>query len=331
MALTLQPRIAKLILSLTGAKSLESGKLLQELWSGYGGIFRVRLMGSPHQSVIVKHICPSRNNKHPRGWDTDRSHLRKVKSYEVETAFYQNWSHHCDQSCRVPKLLSFDENDTGTLLILEDLDAAGYPARDLPRVTSGLRWLAHFHATFLGKTPADLWEIGTYWNLATRPDEWNALEPGPIKDAAKEIDDRLSQATYQTFVHGDAKLANFCFSPSGDRIAAVDFQYVGGGCGMKDVAYFIGSCLRESECEEQEEPLLNLYFNELRRALSEKHLKLDAEAVVTEWRALYPIAWTDFHRFLKGWSPGHWKLNSYSERLARDTLESLRREVPPGK
>ena len=51
--------------------------------------------------------------------------------------------------------------------------------------------------------------------------------------------------------------------------------------------------------------------------------ELDAEALVSEWRDLYPLAWTDFHRFLKGWSPGHWKINSYSERLTREVLAAM--------
>ena len=32
---------------------------------------------------------------------------------------------------------------------------------------------------------------------------------------------------------------------------------------------------------------------------------------------------SDFHRFLKGWSPGHWKLNAYSERLTSEVVKSL--------
>jgi hypothetical protein len=43
----------------------------------------------------------------------------------------------------------------------------------------------------------------------------------------------------------------------------------------------------------------------------------------TEWRELYPVAWTDFFRFLQGWSPGFWKINSYSRRLARQVLKEL--------
>jgi len=38
---------------------------------------------------------------------------------------------------------------------------------------------------------------------------------------------------------------------------------------------------------------------------------------------LYSVAWTDFYRFLKGWSPGHWKIHSYSERLAHEVVSQL--------
>jgi len=316
----------KLLLSITGAPGIATTELLQELWSGYGKILRIHLQDEAHPSIVVKHICHPLDANHPRGWNTNHSHLRKVKSYDVETSWYRDWSMTCDELCRVPRLLACEQRNDETLLVLEDLDAAGYPARNLPQVNGCLRWLAHFHATFMGKEPVGLWQTGTYWHLATRPDEWTALEPGPLKEAAKVIDDKLTHATYQTVVHGDAKLANFCFSPSGHQVAAVDFQYVGGGCGMKDVAYLIGSCFGESECARQEDDLLGFYFGELRSALLKKQPDLDPEAVIIEWRALFPIAWTDFHRFLKGWSPSHWKLNSYSERIAREVLTSLAHE-----
>ena len=92
---------------------------------------------------------------------------------------------------------------------------------------------------------------------------------------------------------------------------------------MKDVAYFLGSCLSEDECEAHESDLLDYYFHALRHALDERERMLDYEALEADWRSLYPVAWTDFFRFLQGWSPGHWKINSYSERLAREVLNSL--------
>jgi hypothetical protein len=69
--------------------------------------------------------------------------------------------------------------------------------------------------------------------------------------------------------------------------------------------------------------LLDSYFTALKQALARRQPSVDAKAVEEEWRTLFPLAWTDFHRFLKGWSPGHWKLNAYSERLARDVIESF--------
>ena len=92
---------------------------------------------------------------------------------------------------------------------------------------------------------------------------------------------------------------------------------------MKDVAYFIGSCLDEASCEERESALLDSYFGSLREALERRRPEIDADEVIAEWRELFPVAWTDFHRFLKGWCPGHWKINSYSERLAREVVGQL--------
>ncbi len=103
----------------------------------------------------------------------------------------------------------------------------------------------------------------------------------------------------------------------------MDFQFVGGDCGMKDVAYFIGSCLDEEQCERQESALLDIYFKALRQDLASRHPSIDGEAVEQDWRTLYPVAWTDFHRFLKGWSPGHWKIHDYSEQLARGVVREL--------
>ena len=138
-----------------------------------------------------------------------------------------------------------------------------------------------------------------------------------LKKAAEAIDTTLNNCEYKTLVHGDAKLANFCFSELGE-VAGVDFQYVGGGCGMKDVAYFAGSCLSENECERLEEKILDTYFQYFNSGFGEVHSELEQE-----WRSLYRVAWADFHRFLKGWSPGHWKINSYSERITKEVIESL--------
>jgi hypothetical protein len=320
------PHLKDCILNATKAEDLCPGETIQNLWSGYGSLDRYRLKGSEFDTVVVKHVRFPAQNHHPRGWNTDVSDQRKRRSYQVEAAWYKNWAGRCDSACRVPRCLAVEHIGEEVVMVMEDLAAAGYPQTpasigqaEMFRV---LDWLANFHATFMGETPAGLWPIGSYWHLATRPDELNALADGPLKQAASALDKILNEAPFQTFVHGDAKLANFCFSDDGRLVAAVDFQYTGGGCGMKDVAYFISSCLDEKECERHEETLLDYYFNSLSVALKHHQATIDANAVECAWRPLYGVAWTDFYRFLQGWSPGHWKNHGYSARLAREVLGS---------
>ena len=310
-----------------GARSVVGAEVVQRLWNGYGQIVRCHLEGGSHKSVIVKHVAWPDERNHPYGWTSDLSHERKLQSYQVETAWYDGFAERCPDECRVPQSLALTTRADGVVMVLEDLDASGFAARHErigeSELDACLLWLATFHATFMGERPDGLWETGTYWHLATRPDELDALVDGPLKAAARTIDDMLSSSPFQTLVHGDAKLANFCFSDDGRRVAVVDFQYVGGGCGMKDVAYFISSCFDEDESEERAPDVLDRYFELLHLAVEQTGKAVDFAALEQDWRTLYPVAWTDFTRFLQGWSPGHWKLHRYSERLAKEVLESL--------
>jgi hypothetical protein len=323
-------KIEPLLRQLTQADKAEALGVLQSLWSGYGSIVRYRLTGAAVPSLIVKHVSPPNATNHPRGWNTDISHQRKLKSYAVETAWYRDFANRCDEFCRVPHCLSVLSEGDEVVMVLEDLDVAGYSVRKSSvsesELAACLSWLANFHATFLGEPPRGLWESGSYWHFETRPDELKVLanEDPELFAAAGAIDQQLKASPYQTLIHGDAKLANFCFSESGQSVAAVDFQYVGAGCGMKDVAYLIGSCLREEACAQAEASLLAIYFTALREALHRLEHVVDVDALESHWRALYPVAWTDFHRFLKGWSPGHWKIHSYSEHLARQVVANIK-------
>lgn len=319
--------VGAIVLRETGARALTSIESVQSLWSGYGQIVRCILDDDSDQSVIVKHVRFPDASDHPRGWNSDRSHQRKLRSYQVETAWYEQYGQLCTSACRVPACIALETRDDGVIMVMEDLDASGFSGRrqvvNDTEILACLSWLANFHATFMGAQPEGLWETGTYWHLETRPDELDALEEGPLKTAAATIDQQLSASPFQTFVHGDAKLANFCFNADGSEAAAVDFQYVGGGCGMKDVAYFISSCLDEDKSEQMAPGLLDRYFEMLGNALDKIGSDVDFTALEADWRALYPVAWTDFYRFLQGWSPGHWKLHRYSERLAREVLDAL--------
>ena len=275
------------VAELARATSAERDATLQILWGGYGEIVRVKLEGGAHESVVVKHVRPPRAG--------DFAHRRKLRSYEVETAFYRSFASRCDDACRVARSFGSFEQSGERLLVLEDLDAAGFGGRThRPRAAeldACLGWLAHFHARFLGEPPAGLWKTGTYWHLATRPDELEiaARKDPSVRDRAKDLDRRLAAARFRTLVHGDAKPANFCFGK--ERVAAVDFQYVGGGAGIVDVAYLLHG-------ERDAARSLDAYFSHLRSALAGT---VDASALESEWRALHPIAVADFERFLAGW------------------------------
>ncbi len=330
------PAIANIVLSATGAHAIDNSTVIQSLWSGYGQIVRLELSGGAYRSVILKHIKLPDVTTHPRGWNTGLSHQRKIRSYQVEAHWYQRYAAHCANDCVVPICLAVKAHQNETFLVLTDLDDAGYDVRkdkaDTDDIYACLDWLASFHATFLNSKTDGLWECGTYWHLDTRPDELAALDDVTLRNAAPLIDQKLRQCRYQTLVHGDAKLANFCFRPdsstldsplSPPSVAAVDFQYIGHGCGMKDVAYFLGSCLNEDQCEAMESQLLDYYFSIFLDRVAHKKANINAAELENEWRELYPVAWADFHRFIKGWSPGHWKINSYSEKITTSVINNL--------
>jgi hypothetical protein len=258
---------------------------IQSLWSGYGEIYRIRLGDG---TAVVKSVHP------PAAAGT--GHARKCRSYDVELAWYQRYT----SPARIPRFIAGTKEDGRWLFVLEDLDAAGFPRRRGP-IEPCVEWLATFHRAFLGVAPAGLWPIGTYWHLATRQDELAAIDDPELRAAAPILDARLNEARHQTIVHGDAKLANFCFGNTG--VAAVDFQYVGGGCGVRDVAYLL--CGRPDEAR-----LLDRYFACLANT-----------AVEREWRTLYPIAVADFYRFLAGWSPPQY--GSTERAAVREVLRTL--------
>jgi hypothetical protein len=316
-----------IIKELFKTQTVKELEVIQSLWSGYGKLSRLELSDNPIKTIIAKHIILPQEANHPRGWNTNNSHQRKIKSYQVETNWYKDYADKCNDDCRVAKHYYSASKENELLILLEDLDASGFPIRksnlNKNEIKVCLKWLANFHAIFMNVKPTDLWEIGTYWHLATRPDELNAMENGKLKAVAHLIDEKLNNCKFQTIVHGDAKVANFCFSKDLKQVAAVDFQYVGGGCGIKDVIYLMGSCLTDNECEKHESELLDFYFKELNQALLKSKSSIDFAELEKEWRSLYPIAWTDFTRFLLGWMPTHQKLNRYSYHLLEQTISQF--------
>lgn len=285
------PEALAFVASCTGAARVSGAERVQSLWGGYGELLRVRLEGASRASVVVKWVRPPRT----RDASSGASDARKKRSYEVEACFYATYAE-ADVDWPVPALLGSAELGQARVVVLDDLTDRGFGRRiGRPREASlgaCLRWLAAFHAHFCGRRPDGLWQVGTYWHLATRQEELGRMTNLRLKEQAPLLDRALSGARHLTFVHGDAKADNFCFSSEGTSVAAVDFQYVGGGVGVKDVAYLL-----DGLPEHEELAAVDTYFRALRGRLAPNL----AESVEREWRALYPIAKEDFHRFLDGW------------------------------
>ncbi|MCC4781276.1 aminoglycoside phosphotransferase family protein [Vibrio lentus] len=337
-------------------------QVIQRLWGGYGELVRLvfdkdnsgSMNNASVNSVIVKHVALPDKAEHPKGWNTKLSHQRKVHSYQVETAWYQSFTQQWDERCPVPVGLQCELQENEWLIVMQDLAEIGFPLTsqfDVLAVSDDLatkhtqselafgytleeqkqrdaclKWLANFHAKHIHidqEKSASLWEIGTYWHLDTRPDEFNALADLPLKNQAQHIDRLLRECPYPTLVHGDAKLANFCFDSESQNAAAVDFQYVGLGCAMKDVALFMSSAVRPQDCAELESQMLETYFRYLEEALTYYQPQLSIDEIEAAWRPMFYVAWADFQRFVKGWSPEHWKINPYTEQLTQTVIEQL--------
>mgnify|MGYP001094669234 CR=1 FL=1 len=306
--------------------SLQVSEQVQPLWSNYGSI--IRCFSAKYQkNYIIKIIEPEHASEHPRGWNSSVSHQRKLHSYQIEAAFYCNYSAFTDPNNKVPNLVAYEQGERCSLLIMEDLDDAGYFVRkeqgDWGCLKIAIKWLANFHARFMFNTGENLWPTGTYWHLNTRQDELAAMPESPFKQHAIAIDEALSSAKFQTLLHGDIKFQNLCFHHDGKQVAAVDFQYVGKGSGVKDLAYLIGSCLKADELYELGELALEEYIQQLKLGLQKYNIEIQTLDLEHEVRHLYPVAWADFYRFLLGWNPESWKICGYMENMAQQGLDNL--------
>ena len=348
-----QPELYQKIVTSLGFDHGFDVQVIQRLWGGYGELVRLvfaKESSASINSVIVKHVALPDKAEHPKGWNTKLSHQRKVHSYQVETAWYQSFTQQWDERCPVPVGLECELAENEWLIVMQDLADIGFPLTsqfdvltvsdesaggeqynaytsvDVKQRNACLKWLANFHAKHINinqQQSSSLWPVGTYWHLDTRPDELNALADLPLKYQAQRIDRLLRECPYPTLVHGDAKLANFCFDSESDRAAAVDFQYVGHGCAMKDVALFMSSAVRPQDCAELESQILENYFRYLKQALAHYQPQLSFDDVEAAWRPMFYVAWADFQRFVKGWSPKHWKINPYTERLTLQVITQL--------
>ncbi|WP_286235434.1 phosphotransferase family protein [Thalassotalea sediminis] len=299
---------------------------LQSLWSGYGQIVRC-YSNAKARYYIIKVVKPGNSDEHPRGWGGDVSHQRKMRSYQVEATFYQQYASLTDHLCKVPDLIAIQTLGDKTILVMEDLYYNGYNRTHnegtRENLAIAIKWLAYFHAKFWQNRGSGLWPVGTYWHLGTRKKEWQAMPDSLYKRKASAITDKLNSARFTTLLHGDVKFANLCFHQDERSVAAVDFQYIGRGAGVVDLAYLLGSCCDEDSLFKLVDYALETYQQHLIDALNWYQISVDSKALTNEITELYPFAWADFYRFLLGWNPDSWKVNTYIKQLSEQALKSI--------
>lgn len=228
----------------------------------------------------------------------------------------------------------------------EYIHSSGYTL-SLLETRAALRFLAGLHSTFWERADIlqststcsannkNVWECGGYWHLETRLDELECMpsEWDHLKRAAYAIDSRMKNKSgrckHQTLCHGDFKSANLLFSSSNAKeyeCATVDFQYTGGGYGLKDVVMlFVSSVQTRLLSGNGERDLLQFYFDTLCQNLD--HLGIDKSGYTVEDVMIqYELCLVDYVRFMAGW--GFWGASSsYAERRVSSIMKEMCNDV----
>ena len=267
-------------ISKASVTSFECGPL-GEGGGHYGQIARLRLgyeleeAGAPHSLVAKFSSATPKMRERPN----------TIAAYEREVRFYQNLVH--QTSLPTPTCYYSDVNtETGFhILLLEDLA----PARSRSRVAGcslehaelAIHQIANFHATWW-ETP-QLEEICWLTDvdfdavaLSNPHDRWwpDFLRQAEhhLPDHIKEIGERLGhhradilrhfRTSPRTLLHGDYSLDNLIFgTPEGGvTFAVVDWQRIGRGRGISDVAWFLGDNLHPEDRRAIEMEILRAYY-----------------------------------------------------------------------
>lgn len=226
-----------------------------------------------------------------------------------------------------------------------------------------LQWIATFHALFWGETSStctwrrDLWDRGAFWTTPAVGTEGVATawigtmryleqkHPEYLTASTQSLGRRIEKAgsaisrllakesvgsQYGTLIHGDYKAANLFFPndpESADSVAAVDFQFTGGGLGVEDVAYLLYPDARGDHFEYEEE-LLETYHEELILQLITQQKGGPSTMPLKVFRNYYELARIDMTRY---WlSKNKWSASTRGEAELISILESVMDRIDDG-
>lgn len=224
--------------------------------------------------------------KFPTEDETSRATATAVRTYEVETRFYQQLRGRVDIAAPVPYYAQIDLATHDFAILMNDLA----PAEQGDQIAGCTPDEAAIAVEEAAKLHAPLWGDSTLagldWMNRNSPEGLRGLVdmvwPGflerydgrldaEVVDAGSVLVERLEaylswRPEQLTAVHGDFRLDNMLFdpSPAGVPMTTVDWQTVSHGPGVQDVAYFLGTGLEPDLRAEVEQDLVKEYLSTLR-------------------------------------------------------------------
>ena len=234
--------------------------------------------GTPPETLVAKL---------PAADPTSRATAVSLRSYEKEVRFYQELAPSLGVLTPTVYVADIEPVTASFVLLLEDLAPAEQGdqlAGCTPEVAaSAITGMVPLHAS-RWRDPSLLsieWlagdpETNRAFMAMLLPTLWDGFREryGDILEPqVTEAGDALfaDLGTYLTVlddhpltvVHGDYRLDNLLFDPSGGLRGIVDWQTVTVGGAMQDVSYFIGAGLREEDRRPNEEALVRGYHEAL--------------------------------------------------------------------
>ena len=251
-------------------------------------------------------------------------------------------------------LISTTEADsTSSISIYMSDMSLKYPLDNLhglnkSQTVAAVRWLAKMHGLCWGKSYEKEFSLareGCYWYLETRLEEWSSMshEWQALKKLAPALSERLrdDSGLGWTLIHGDFKSTNLMFTCAlqgedfdpfhEEECIGIDFQYVGGGYGARDLAMLM-VCAVDLKTDnlacgiDMETEVLQLYYDELLSVLREVGavvVETQATYTMSHLRGQYELALMDLVRFMAGW--GMWGNCEYACRRVESLIRTLDR------
>ena len=226
--------------------------------------------------------------KFPSADETSRHSGRALRLYRRETSFYRDIAP--TVHIRTPRVLlnEFDPETDDFVLLFEDMG----PARggdqlagcDVADAAVAMQEIAGLHGPRWNDPALDALD---YLSLPPAENARIAQMVAPVADAfrdryghvlepefmaatmrLKDFAEKLvfgTPAPHRTVLHGDFRLDNLLFDAKGGthKLATLDWQTIGLGCGTHDASYFLGAGLRSEDRAAHEHDLLRIYHDQL--------------------------------------------------------------------